>query len=240
MKIARTHDELYLTEDRKSKPKEYFKFIKEQADDFLKQFTAPKILDIGCATGEFLYYLRSCYPHASLEGTDILHELLGKAKKNVEDAIFFEADIYSGSNLPAPHQYDAVFMNGVHGIFDDYEKWLEHILQLVNFENKGRAFVFGLFNPEPIDVLVKVKRIENKENSWEPGWNCFSKKGIADYLFSKGYKTSFKDFQIDMDIDKKSEDALRSWTIKLEDGKRMIVHGSQIIHNLSLLVIEKL
>jgi len=239
MKTKRTHDDLYLAEDRKHKPKEYFKFIREETDNFLKQFKTPRILDIGCATGEFLYYLHDCYPHANLTGIDILPTLLSKAKENLPTVKFLCADIYEGDELSSEfNRYDAVFMNGVHSIFDNNKQCIDRVLKLVNFENNGRAFIFGLFNPENIDVLVKVKRIE-ESSSWEPGWNCFSKQGILNYLHSKNLKGSFNDFHINIDIEKKPEDPLRSWTIKLDEGQRMIVHGSQIIHHLSLLTVQK-
>ncbi|OGT32225.1 MAG: hypothetical protein A3E87_04935 [Gammaproteobacteria bacterium RIFCSPHIGHO2_12_FULL_35_23] len=214
--------------------------MKAHIDGFLQQFNIPRLLDVGCATGEFLYYLNSVYPKAKLAGVDIVPILLKKAQENVPSAKFWYADIHEGTNLlTEKKQYDAVFMSGVHSIFDDYKHSLNHLLNLVDFDNKGRAFIFGIFNPEDVDVLVKVKKINKKENDqWESGWNCFSKKGITNYLRSKGYSSNFNDFHITIDVDKRADNPLRSWTIKLDNGARMIVHGSQIIHHFSLLTIQ--
>jgi cyclopropane fatty-acyl-phospholipid synthase-like methyltransferase len=50
------HNSFYATEDRKSKPKEYFKFIVSLAGPLM--IPGASVLDFGCATGEFLYYRR--------------------------------------------------------------------------------------------------------------------------------------------------------------------------------------
>ena len=70
MRIKRLHDTFYKNEKRFSNPKlsfiELLKILKAKPSD--------SILDIGCANGELLYYLKknikkinyldlSCYPH---------------------------------------------------------------------------------------------------------------------------------------------------------------------------------
>lgn len=65
MKVERTHDYLYLKENYKEQPKEYFKLIKNEIDkDFPKG--SFKMIDIGCETGSFLYFLRNAYQSAEL------------------------------------------------------------------------------------------------------------------------------------------------------------------------------
>ena len=65
------HDRFYLTEDRRQQPKEYFKFLVQQAAPILCS-RSPHVLDIGCAAGDFLYYLRSSYPNARIAGIDLV------------------------------------------------------------------------------------------------------------------------------------------------------------------------
>ena len=64
----RTHDKLYLNEDRKHDVKKSFKFILKKNKLDLNNL---KVLDIGCATGDFLHYLNSQFPNADLYGADI-------------------------------------------------------------------------------------------------------------------------------------------------------------------------
>jgi len=82
MKTVRTHDKIYLFQNRHNKPKEYFKFIERKAFGKKKYFNQKeKICDFGCATGEFLYFLKKKHPEKNFTGVDIRSDLLKRAKK---------------------------------------------------------------------------------------------------------------------------------------------------------------
>ena len=233
MKIKRTHDKLYLKENRKKNPKEYFKFILRHAKTHISKYDFPRIIDIGCATGDFLWYIHQNHPKAELVGVDVKSELLNKAKKEVKNASFVKGNIYTGENLPQGN-FNAVFMSGVHSIFDDIKPWLNNLLNLIN--DNGKIYIFGIFNPEDVDVLVKAKKSDEK--IWQPGWNLFSKKTMSKYLEVKNIEYSFEKFNIKIDIEKNDKDPLRSWTFKLENGQRRIVNGVQLIHHFYLLELS--
>src|SRR3989344_3051099 len=116
-KVVREHDKLYLSENRKLKVKEKFKSIMRIADRHLRTLTRPEILDVGCASGDFLQYLRALYPNASLTGLDVVPALLKLAKREVLQASYIRGDIYTGKGLPKS-KFDAVFLLAVHSIFD--------------------------------------------------------------------------------------------------------------------------
>lgn len=230
--IHRTHDKFYLTENRKNDPKEYFKFIAEIAKPLLAVGT-PKVIDIGCATGDFVYYLRNEFPNIQLTGMDIDEELLDRAKQEVEGVTFIQGDI---TKDVIEEKYDAIFLNGVHSIFDNF-MWLENLVSLMSGSH-ARVFVFGLFNPENLDVLIK-SRPAATEGKWETGWNLYSKKTVSSFLQEKGYHSHFYDFELKLDLDKKPDDPLRTWTERLEDGRRIIINGLQLVNTLSLLDVSK-
>jgi hypothetical protein len=58
MKIIRTHDKLYLKENRYKKPKEIFKFIYNLIKKSNHNKNKKVITDFGCAAGEFLFFLK--------------------------------------------------------------------------------------------------------------------------------------------------------------------------------------
>lgn len=234
MHVARTHDIFYLTEDRKHAPKEYFKFIGEYTFKFIKKFKNPKVLDIGCATGDFLWYIHLLHPYSQIYGIDVMPQLIEQAKKEVPAGTYFKADIYTGEGLP-DMKFDVVFMFGVHPIFDDYVPWINNLIKLISPE--GRAFVFGIFNPYDIDVLVKARR-SLEEGPWEMGWNLFSKKTIGHYLESLKIRYKFIDWNTNIDLTKKPEDLFRAWTLKLENGKRIEVSGVGLLLYSMLLEIQ--
>ena len=93
MKVKRLHDHIYLKENRYKKPKEMFKFIERNA--FKSTFNKKKelICDIGCAAGEFLYFLKKEYPHKSFTGVDLRKDLLNKAKRYVSGVKFLKGSV---------------------------------------------------------------------------------------------------------------------------------------------------
>src|SRR6202008_3708085 len=112
------HNRFYIDEDSRRPPKEFFKFLVWQADSQLR--AGGTVLDVGCACGAFLYYLRSQYPDLSLAGIDVSPEFITKAREVVPGASFSVGDIYTGDQLPG-ERFDIVFMSGVNYLLPQYE-----------------------------------------------------------------------------------------------------------------------
>jgi trans-aconitate methyltransferase len=231
IETVRTHDKLYLFEDRKRTPKEYFKFILKEIN--LDAAKDGNILDIGCATGDFLWFLGEQLPNAKLVGLDIDNELIDRAKSEVPNADFVNANIIDAK---LNQKFDLIFMLGVNSIFDRVEDWLDPMERLLRDHEKAAIYVFGLFNPEDLDVLIR-SRPSSSGGPWETGWNLFSKKTVRNYCANKGWQCSFKDFKLDVDIKKNESDPLRSYTMLMNDNNRLVVNGLQLVHRFSLLSI---
>lgn len=235
--IIRDHDKFYLNEDRKRQPKEYFKFIAGVVAPHLSALAQPRVLDIGCATGDFLYYIGSLYPEASLTGMDVMPALLDRAATEVPGAHFTQGNIMDHATLPQ-ERYQAVFMNGVHSIFDELRPWLTNLVNLIDQEAGGRGYVFGIFNPEPFDVLVKARPAGEEQGPWQAGWNCFSTASVSKILTELGANHTFHPWTIGIDVPRHPEDPLRSWTFHHQDGTRGIINATQILHHFYLLEIH--
>jgi trans-aconitate methyltransferase len=232
MRPISQHNSFYLSEDRRQEPKEYFKFLMKQAATRLAS-TSVRVLDVGCAAGDFLYYLQSLYPEASVTGIDVSPEFIAKAKENMPGATFMTADIYSGENLPAG-QFDVVFMSGVNYLYPEYESWLRNILALTS----QKAYIFGVFNPEDLDVRATVQRAGDKTSATP--WNLISRSSISRFLNSLGARHEFVAWEVPMSISRSQDDPIRSWTIEDKQGKFLVVNGTQILHHFALLEIAAL
>ena len=82
MKIKRLHDKLYLESNRYTKPKESSKMLLKILKKKKFKSNKIKILDIGCANGELIYYLKKNLNNkVEFYGFDIRSDLL-KAQKN--------------------------------------------------------------------------------------------------------------------------------------------------------------
>lgn len=229
------YDLFYLNENGKVNVKESFKFILTHARPVINKYPNPQIADVGCAVGDLLAYIGSQFPNAHLHGLDIQPELLAKAKNDLPSASFHLYDILAGAPT-LDRKFDVVFMCGVHGAFEDPTQWLRNFLQLLN--TNGTAYVYGNFNPDPIDVIVRV-RPASSHGAYISNWNMVSQKTMIELLATLGYQAEFSLFQIGIDIPKKESDPLRSWTFKFEDGTRGTINGSQLLHHNYLLKISR-
>ena len=177
-KITRTHDSLYLKENRYEEPKQVHMDIisniktKENINDDII------ISDFGCAAGEFVYALRKNFPKAKIEGYDVLDELIEKAKIEVPNVDFFVGSIIDREMCKREHANVALCL-GVLPIFDTFENIINNLLYWT--KSGGVIIIHGLFNDFPIDVNIKYNLSENYgKNELEAGWNIFSKKTISD------------------------------------------------------------
>lgn len=238
-KITRTHDSLYLKENRYEEPKQVHMDIisniktKENINDDIV------ISDFGCAAGEFVYALRKNFPKAKIEGYDVLDELIEKAKIEVPNVDFFVGSIVDREMCKREHANVALCL-GVLPIFDTFENIINNLLYWT--KSGGVIFIHGLFNDFPIDVNIKYNLSENYgKNELEAGWNIFSKKTISDWLKynHEVQEYKFDDFNLNIDLEP-NEDPVRSWTIKNESGNRMITNGLCLLQPHSILYIKKI
>ena len=239
MEGQRTHDRLYLKEDYKTVPKEYYKMVQREMDKDMAETGGEEenlsFLDIGCETGSFLHYLRRCYPQAELTGMDVMQELLDQVSQPRDAGIrTVLADIRDAASLPHK-KYRAVTCLGVLGIFDDFTVVIRNIMELT--EDGGTAWIFGAFNPDNLDVMIRCRR-SGWNGEWEKGWNVFSMASLAAFCRENGWQHQFLPFYMPFEIPKHEDDPLRSWTVRTED-KYVVINGLQLVHHFYLMKIKK-
>ncbi|MFY9729981.1 MAG: class I SAM-dependent methyltransferase [Candidatus Acidiferrales bacterium] len=223
------HNAFYLHEDPRCQPKEFFKFLVRLAEPQLS--TGSTVLDIGCASGAFLHYLRSLHSTLRLAGIDVSPQIITKAKERVPDARFSVGNIYTGDQLPT-ERFDVVFMSGVNYLFSDYEVWLRNLLSVT----KGSAYVYGLFNPEDLDVYSTVRRSGDKTSSTP--WNLISEKSISMFLESLNVRHKFFRWTLPIENPRAHADPMRSWTIETKDSGMLVVNGTQTVHRFAALRMD--
>jgi len=229
MEKIENHNSFYLHENPQRPPKELFKFLVRLAKADLS--SGSTVLDVGCASGAFLHYLRSLYPTLGLAGIDVSLEFIEKARETVSNGRFSVADIYTGDQLPR-ERFDVVFMTGVHYLFPEYEPWLRNLLSVT----KGSAYVCGLFNSEDLDVFSTVLRPGDKTSSTH--WNLISEKSISMFLESMNVQHKFFRWTLPIEHPRVHDDPIRSWTIETKDSGYLVVNGTQMIHRFAVLRMD--
>ena len=107
--------------------------------------TPPKLLDIGCSTGNLLLHLNRLLPNINLTGGDLARSSIEDARRNsaFSRIEFEELDIMK---LPE-NKYDIIIGNAVLGLFDwqDYATALGSVFKSLNHE--GAFFEFDWMHP---------------------------------------------------------------------------------------------
>ncbi len=235
--MENNYDRFYIKGYDVSKPKESFKFIAEIFKRKLKNSGSISVADIGCAKGDFIYFLNTLELGKGIEyyGFDIDDVLLNVAKENLMFAKFGKCNIVDRNTLPQK-KFDYVFMNGVTGYFDTLDVWVKNFVAMLN--DGGTGFVYGTFNEDDVDVLVKLRNASGDSDFFTWG-NIFSLTSIKKELNKLNHQLNVYPFNINIDVAKNTEDPIRSWTFKDENGKRITKNGAQIIQNYFLLEISK-
>lgn len=238
MKIVNTHDQFYLKEERYENPKEIFKIAATRAKQAGYLNPGHTVVDVGCAAGEFLYYLDKHHPGPKYAGYEYLQELVDKAQKMVPAVPFKQASVLNPDMLPKG-TIDALFMIGVHSYFDEPKPWLENILNWI--KPGGYACIFGVFNPHAVDILMKYRFPGKDTDELRPGWNNWSTVTISSIVEAKIGKGrhEFVPFEMPFDMHPKPDDPIRSWTFPDSQGRRIITNGLCIIQNQMFLEIRR-
>ena len=227
-------DYIYLNEDYYKNPKETFKFVLDLIAAHIGSKKEQSLLDIGCARGEFLYFAENNRPEVKflykVENSKALIDY-ARSQKFLSNINFILDD---GERFFLDMKFDFITSIGVVGYFNSLSPTIAAIKRHLN-EN-GVAFIFHLFNPYDIDVIVK-HRNNQRSKSFESGWNLHAIPTAKKELAAYGMKLlNVHKFTLPFE-DPKKEDPARSWTVATQDG-RMFVNGIGQIYNLYCLEIS--
>merc|ERR1719498_224390 len=196
-----------------------------------------KFLDVGCANGEFFYYLNKLYPTAQKVGIDLTEKFINVAKGlKLQNTKFLTADVfeYAEQNLET---FDILTCFSVIQIFQDPAPILEALFKMI--KPGGLLIGHGCFNPHNVSVNVRFRddSVVETEGVWRSDFNQHSQKEIKQIASRFSKEWSIKEFDFGVDIPKKSgAPSINNWTEKLANGKRIIVNGANIINHKAYLV----
>jgi SAM-dependent methyltransferase len=224
-------DYIYINENYYKDPKESFLFIHKIINE---NHHVPSVLDLGCARGEFLYYLKNNIEYERLAGIDYSYKLINEAKK-FDGLNGVEFEVGSADNFNLNSKFDVVVMSGVLSYFNDIYKVFECMKN--HLKSGGKIIIFGFFNEYDVDLLVKYRN--NKFfDTFESGWNIHSINTISKELKKldlaivnqEVFELSFKS--------RKQDDPCRAWNIETEEGIKF-TNGLKLLYDMSALEIAE-
>lgn len=228
----------YLNLKRLKKPKDDFftclKILKKHTN-----INNKVIIDIGCANGEFLNFLKKNRPNNFYIGVDSNSAFLKVAKqnKNLNNVKFIKKDLFS---LKKNNLSDISICMGVSHLLKDIRKLINKLLMIT--KNNGIVVIDGFFNEYDIDTITYFKDYSSFKNiKWRNDFNQFSMRTIENFLRKKKLK-NFNFVKAEL-RSKVSKDHFKKphhfiWTEK--NGKKNIVtNGTNIFLKRKFLIINK-
>ena len=184
-----------------------------------------KILDIGCANGELIFFLKKNFNNdIKFYGFDIRSDLLKKAKKKIPDGIFKKIDISKKINFN--EKFDVIICAGVICIFDKLEVFFQNLKKLSKYKNL--ILIFDKLNEYNYNVYNKYEDINLNKKILQSGWNIWSINYLRKFLKHKKFKKH--KFIIKIDVKKRNSDLMRAWTIKIKK-QRYFTNGLKLLNN---------
>lgn len=196
--------------------------------------TTESFLDIGCAKGEIIAAFKSKWPEIAYTGVDASDELIELAQSYPPlNGVKFSCGKVEDLNLGS--EFDVVLMSGLLSCFDDINLPLKAFME--HLREGGKGYIFGIFNDEDVDTLISFKACGG--NAWQSGLNLFSCKTMECALEGKTDQLKWHQFSITTDLDRERGNITKSYTIRTEDGDRLILNGIGLVQSFYMLEFTK-
>jgi 2-polyprenyl-3-methyl-5-hydroxy-6-metoxy-1,4-benzoquinol methylase len=215
-------DKTYL--NKKIVKKEYFKKIINYLQNKYKNNVS--LIDVGCASGDFLYSLTK--KNFDLTGIDFSKASIKTAKKKVNSATFKIQDL--NKEIKLKEKYDICTCLGTLSIFDNSFKIINNLIKIV--KKNGELIFFDLINENDVNVLMRYQKNFENNSEWLSGFNCFSKKYWNDKLKNNSKIKSFtlEKFNIKKKLTYNKNNPMRAWTINFKKKNQIVVGTGQLLN----------
>ena len=206
---------------------------KQGLDQKLEELITPiiknnnfKILDACCGIGHLDYFFSSISPESKFFGVDQTEFLIDEAKKLCNDKKNVSFDVDNVYDLP--QKYSKSFDITINWKTLSWLPYYDECVKSLFAVTKKHIFLSSLFYDGDIDFEIKVREYK-KKNQKMVLINFIMFTVIQDFekfLYDLGCKICKSyDFEINVDIPKPPIDHMGTYTMNIDDGKRIQVSG---------------
>lgn len=219
--------------------KKYFE-KKQEMDKLLDKLINPhvankklKILDAGCGIGHSLYFLNNLSPESVFLGVDQTPVYIKEAKRlfgQMPNISFVVSDVEDLS-VKYSKTFDVTISRAVISWLPDYEEFVKSLMSVT----KRHIFISSLFYDGDVDFFTKIKMYKGESGrSNTPAEECrnvYSLPRFKRYMKSLGAKrVQVYDFEIGIDLPRRPLDQMSTYTVKLNNGKRLQISGAVLMY----------
>lgn len=238
--MKRTYDYFKGDEDKEFYITSMKKYAeeKQEIDKLLEKLITPfienaslKILDACCGIGHILYFLSEISPKSTFLGIDQTTFLIQEAKKLCQTRrnISFEVDDVYG----LPSKYSKEFDISINWKTISWLPYYDQLLKTLVSVTKKHIFISSLFYDGYVDFEIKVR--DFKRTAGKDGFNVFynvySFPHFKDFVYGLGAKNiEAYDFEINIDIPRPPIEQMGTYTVKLENKKRLQISGAIVMY----------
>jgi len=235
-----------INEARLSNVKQNFRAGAKVVRDYSRGKNNLKILDVGCANGEFLHYLMAsndCSDIAkciqSAVGIDMTPKFIETANTlRIDKTQFLCGDIFKFSGNPTG--YNIITCFGTVPIFKNPQPFFSKLYSLLGPD--GILICDGLYNKYNVSVEIRFKddSVKPTMGVWRSDFNQPRYSDIQDIFKALGTVANFIDIDFCAHIPQNaSAPAVNVWTQVLKNETIQVVNGLNMIINPTLLTVTK-
>jgi len=206
--------------------------IKFKAKDIAKlKFNS--VLDVGCASGLSLYFLRKTKNYADFLGIDNDQEMIDHATDFFSDDKNSEFQLSTIESLRNDTKFDLVLLWGLISFYDSYEDLILKIKS--HLTETGSISIWSGFSKSEYDVFVSY----SKDGINNPGLNMFSLPKLIGFLKANNFTVEVNQFNPTVPLMKDASNPLVSYTLFDNDNNYTIVNGLNVVRDFYHLIVTK-
>lgn len=210
----------------------------------IKQNPPKTLMDIGCASGNFLFQLADSDPQIQAVGIDKSTSLIKEAlrrQRQRENPRFFYLDIISPKSrlkykklLKSNAEFITIL--GTLHTFHNFEPILN---PLISNKITKTILIHSPFNNDPVNVRVFHQDLTSANRKFQSGYNIFSKDTVSQFL----KKNRVRDFRFIPFVMKKTlfkdrKHPMFNYHLVDQNGNRWLTNGARLIFQEYFLLIN--
>jgi ubiquinone/menaquinone biosynthesis C-methylase UbiE len=185
------------------------------------------VLDIGTASGDFLYFMPNFLTGTGIDSNELLISYASNSRK--KDNIEFICASFE--SFKPDQEFDAITILGTLLCVDDFEIVLNKCLVL----KPKLICINDFFNRQNVDIRLGYKRFGTSASSFNYAYNIVSISTIESYLRSKKLTWTFEKYEMTSTLFQE-EDALSNYHA-IFNGERILTNGlGLILHGYNLFI----